>query len=408
MKYLKLLFLCLFLGNVAQVHAKQKPITFRIFIADSARPRVTVIVKGSVAQQTDGAGKATIQRGRCQGRDKGDKVKLTLIWKGTDTIDRRLDFYKDTIIKLDDPITEVRCSFEPLRKREADAAAEKERLVHLDKRKKELLVAMKDLENRVVTHLRLHPESLMSHYGKWLKDQIAAANLSVLQMEQELDDLEQLRKHLFENDVLVPDVEKELNESESLRQVVNPTIEPIEKVLPEITLNLDNDPDEDLKSEVLFDPGKDALKPTAQMALEAYVAQKIRQLQAMFAKEGSQLRQRVCVLSVTGYADAAAMKDLTLNNKCPANYQDREDGNLCLSWRRANTVKTTVEPLFGNTIAVNGQLPVGMGSKYALNDPNKDPKNQEGWRKCTISAIYMSKSFYEQYVGVPAQQANGN
>jgi hypothetical protein len=98
-------------------------------------------------------------------------------------------------------------------------------------------------------------------------------------------------------------------------------------------------------------------------------------------------------------------------NKTNHTCKDVKDGNLCLSLRRANRVKDSMLPLLerevvkplkeqGMIVELQMQPAVGMGRKYALKDTTG---NQDDWRKCTISMIYMSKAFFDQYVAAPQQ-----
>jgi outer membrane protein OmpA-like peptidoglycan-associated protein len=396
MNILKPFLLGLVLGNTALLQAK-KPVTLRILIADEAR--LNVLVKWSnQSDNTNANGEVTIEKKWYQKRSKGKKIKLTILWNGRDS---KLTYHaKDTIIVLDAPVTVIDCKFEPLRKLEADAKEMRERIKWANQRNHALLADMKTLELRLSKHLRSHQESLMSHYNQWLDTQIAAMKNNLAKQAEQTKNLDDLIQHLFDNDVLEPEVKKELNQADDLQKKMNPQIQQIEKTLPEIYINLDNEPDQDLTSDILFDPGKDSLKIAAQTVLADYATKKLRQVETMFAKEVGQPRERVCILSFTGYADAAAMTDVTLNSHCPPPYQDATDGNLCLSWRRANSVKVKVVPLFTKIIAVKDELPVGKGREYALKDPNQDKENQDKWRKCSISVIYMSKSFYDTYVNV--------
>jgi outer membrane protein OmpA-like peptidoglycan-associated protein len=371
-----------------------KPVALRIVIA--GKPRLNVgVVWDNEGQNTDSNGEVTFERSWYEKRSKGKRIQLKIHWNGRD---RALSYHTTIPVTLDYPVTIVDCPFEKLRKLEADAADELEKTRKLNARNKEIAKKMDVLEGRVVKHIEFHKESLVGLYEKWLEEHIAHAKTQQVQIETQLTDLDRLTKRLFENDVLIPEVKKEVQESESLQQSANPSIENMEKTLPEITLNLDSEPDKDFMSGILFDSGSDSLKQEAQGALNDFVNQKSKQLQEIMAREGGQARKRVCVLSLTGYADAKGLSN-TVNNSCPPEYQDAEDGNLCLSWRRARTVQAVIGPLFSqnSTVDLKTEPPVGKGRKYALKDSEA---NQNSWRKCTISVIYMSADFYKAYVEV--------
>jgi outer membrane protein OmpA-like peptidoglycan-associated protein len=410
MRFVNYLLLCLCIGNANLVQAAKKPVTFRVFISGKVRPNA-LVTWSKQSGTTNGAGEITFQKSACDKRNKGEKIHLSILLRGLE--EQYTCFVPDTVIVLDAPITVIHCEQELLRKSEQAIQRKQDNLEYLKKKNQALAQRLDSLETRVLKQLEIHPKSLVGYYEKWITRHIELLRELAPKIEEQQNDLAELSRQGISNQLKLAEVTQEVSESAGLEAENSPIDKEIEAILPEINITLDNDPDFTLNSSLLFGRGTDTLKPESTQALSEYAVQRKTQLIGIIEEESTRtkaLRTRVCVVQLTGFADSFRMVSCVNkpNHTCESGYKDAKDGNLCLSWCRANRVKEAMLPLLeqevvqplkeqGMRVELQMQPAVGMGRQYALKDTTG---NQDDWRKCTISMIYMSKAFFDQYVAV--------
>ncbi|MEO0041145.1 MAG: hypothetical protein RL329_593 [Bacteroidota bacterium] len=410
MRFVNYLLLCLCIGNANWVQAAKKPVTFRVFISGKARPN-TLVTWSKQSGTTNGEGEVTFQKGACDKRNKGQKIHLSILLRGLE--EQYTCFVPDTVIVLDAPITVIHCEQELLRKSEQAIERKQDSLKYLKKKNQASGQNLTTVEGRVLKQLEIHPKSLVGYYEKWITRHIELLKELAPKIEEQQNDLAELSRQAISNQLKLAEVTQEVSESAGLEAENSPIDKEIEDILPEIKFTLDKDPDFTLNSSLLFGRGTDTLKPESTQALSEYTVQRKTQLIDIIEEERTRtkaLRTRVCVVQLTGFADSFRMVSCVNkpNHTCESGYKDEDDGNLCLSWRRANQVKEAMLPLLeqevvqplkeqGMVVELQMQPAVGMGRQYALKDTTG---NQDDWRKCTISMIYMSKAFFDQYVAV--------